>query len=280
MKGWNLDMEKSKFNVRALIFLVAAVVLAILTVIMNTFQYELAVYVAGSLSVVLFITSVLFDFLDKNKKTWIEYLSIGINFFASVITCAFVIATINDDKIQTIVLTLAAAVYGGLFTLVGVAWTIKWTQEQNHIEHKNSIKPFFSYISVGDFQHEQKNHNVINSKWFGSEEDYTKYKNEEPEVRKLVIGYFKNSDKVEFSIQNIILDGIRYNHLSGTKSVFKNDVFQVVVVIKSNEIKDIKTAGMTMEDVDGNLMFAKFKLENVDMSCTNELMITGIEYTA
>lgn len=42
---------------------------------------------------------------------------------------AYLIYIIPDDKMQTIVLSIAAALIGGLFTLLGVAWTIKQSEK-------------------------------------------------------------------------------------------------------------------------------------------------------
>lgn len=71
---------------------------------------------------------------------------------------AYLIYIIPDDKMQTIVLSIAAALIGGLFTLLGVAWTIKqsekdrkadlWRIENERKEEER--KKYIPYIKIVD----------------------------------------------------------------------------------------------------------------------------------
>lgn len=71
---------------------------------------------------------------------------------------AYLIYIIPDDKMQTIVLSIAAALIGGLFTLLGVAWTIKqserdrkadlWRIEKERKEEER--KKYIPYIRLAN----------------------------------------------------------------------------------------------------------------------------------
>ena len=64
------------------------------------------------------------------------------NFLWGVAITVYLIFLIPDASLQNIVLSITAAVYGGLLTLVGVAWTIKDNSEKIKQERKLSIKPY------------------------------------------------------------------------------------------------------------------------------------------
>ena len=66
-------------------------------------------------------------FLSNTKKHWWGLLQ---DFLWGVAITVYLIFLIPNDALQTIVLSITAAVYGGLLTLVGVAWTIKDTNEK------------------------------------------------------------------------------------------------------------------------------------------------------
>ena len=64
------------------------------------------------------------------------------DFLWGIAITVYLIFLIPGESLQTIVLTITAAVYGGLLTLVGVAWTIKDNSEKIKQERKLSIKPY------------------------------------------------------------------------------------------------------------------------------------------
>ena len=70
----------------------------------------------------------------------------------------YVIYIIPNETLQTIVLTITAAVFGGILTLVGVAWTIKDNQRQ-HFESKRLEKIPYLQVEIGKWipRKERKN---------------------------------------------------------------------------------------------------------------------------
>lgn len=121
----------------------AGSILGLLSIIYS--NIELFAYISGSLAILLLIAYVLYDLIYSDDKGLFEYIGIGYNFFVSVVVCAFMIANIKDDKIQTIILSLAAAIYGGLLTLIGVAWTIKKSDRDRKEDEEKKAIPLFSF---------------------------------------------------------------------------------------------------------------------------------------
>ena len=83
-------------------------------------------FVFGGLAMVYIFYNLTRAFLSNTKKHWWGLLQ---DFLWGVAITVYLIFLIPNDALQTIVLSITAAVYGGLLTLVGVAWTIKDTNE-------------------------------------------------------------------------------------------------------------------------------------------------------
>lgn len=120
-------------------------VLSVLCVVFFFVGQTMLTYLFGAFGILFIIAFVLFSLVSVQNKRLYDYFAIGFDFFVSVVVCAFMIANIKDDKIQTIVLSLAAAIYGGLLTLIGVAWTIKKSDRDRKEDEEKKAIPLFSF---------------------------------------------------------------------------------------------------------------------------------------
>lgn len=84
-------------------------------------------FVFGGLAMVYIFYNLARAFLSNAQKHWWGLLQ---DFLWGIAITVYLIFLIPDDALQTIVLSITAAVYGGLLTLVGVAWTIKDTNDK------------------------------------------------------------------------------------------------------------------------------------------------------
>lgn len=139
-------MRKSvkEIIISALIELIGPV-LGILSIVFYFAGKTLLIYLFGVFGILFMIAYVLFVLISERGNKLLDYISIGFDFFVSVAVCAFMIASINDNKIQTIILSLSAAIYGGLVTLIGVAWTIKKSEKDKKEEEEKKAAPLFSF---------------------------------------------------------------------------------------------------------------------------------------
>lgn len=96
-------------------------------------------FVFGGLAMTYIFYNLTRAFLSNTKKHWWGLLQ---DFLWGVAITIYLIFLISSKPLQTIVLSITAAVYGGLLTLVGVAWTIKDNSEKIKQERKLSIKPY------------------------------------------------------------------------------------------------------------------------------------------
>ena len=127
----------------------------------------------------------------------------------------YLIFLISNDALQTIVLSITAAVYGGLLTLVGVAWTIKDTNEKRkedllRVENERKEeerKKHIPYIRVSfdmaNLPPVVVNANITKGLDFEKKEDLTLLKN-----KVFYSVNIKNFDIKNISSQNIIIKGI------------------------------------------------------------------------
>ena len=117
-------------------------------------------YVFGLIAIVLLFTNLVRSFLsDKKGIKWI----LSFEFLADVGLSVYLIFRIPNDDLRTIVTTVAAALFGGCLTLVGVAWTIrqgqkeraedrKQLEEDRKEEESKKAKPLFTF---GILDHER-----------------------------------------------------------------------------------------------------------------------------
>ena len=96
-------------------------------------------FIFGGLAMIYIFYNLTRAFLSNTKKHWWGLLQ---DFLWGVAITIYLIFLIPSEPLQTIVLSITAAVYGGLLTLVGVAWTIKDNSEKIKQERKLSIKPY------------------------------------------------------------------------------------------------------------------------------------------
>lgn len=90
-------------------------------------QWKIWVYILGIITLIKIFYSLTNTFLGKKQKNTILDLSLIFDLLLGIALTVYLIFLIPDQftNLQTIVTTIVAAVYGGLLTLVGVAWTIR-----------------------------------------------------------------------------------------------------------------------------------------------------------
>lgn len=106
-------------------------------------------FVFGCLIMVIVLMNVCFSFASSNCKTAFQKIGLLQDFLVGIGLTVYLIYLIPEKELQTIILTIVAAVYGGLITLVGVAWTIKKSDKdrlEDEIKKRKAV--FFLQSSV------------------------------------------------------------------------------------------------------------------------------------
>lgn len=196
-----------------------------------------------SIMIIVFV-NLINSFISASAKNWVIKFGLIQDFIVGIFLSIYLIYIIPKAEIKEIVIPIISSIYGGLLTLVGVAWTIRWTKKESSIEHKNIIRPFIypCFEKIKD--------KTICNKYFG----------EYGEKYELILGYIKNSDKVEFIIRSIIINGIEYPCVFG-QGVSKNEI--MIFRIKSKDtIMESDFAILRTEDEDGNENIFKLTISN------------------
>ena len=170
----------------------------------------------------------------------------NINYFIAEIESAqgiqvYINNDANEDEIKEIVIPIVSALYGGILTLIGVAWTIKQNNDDSKNEKRLSVKPLvypLSRLSEYDYK------NSINIEFVKVDRSEDKH----------IIGVFQNSDNGILIIENAIVKGVEYK-LFNKAVIAKNKAANVFVYTDDTEIETMYIVG---KDVLGNKI--KYKL--------------------
>lgn len=106
-------------------------------------------FIFGGLVVLIVLYNLSMAFLKQTVKNGNKLLKLGLlqDFVVGIGMSIWLIYLIPDSDLQTIAMTMVAAVYGGLFTLVGVAWTIKKGDNDRKEEERKKYIPYVSFQS-------------------------------------------------------------------------------------------------------------------------------------
>ena len=96
-------------------------------------QWLIAIWIFGSLILIINIIALINNFLSKVK---ILKKFIPIDVLITIGVTVYLIYIIPDAVLQNIITTITAAFYGGLLTLVGVAWTIRNSAAERELAEK------------------------------------------------------------------------------------------------------------------------------------------------
>lgn len=89
--------------------------------------------------------------MKKNLAVWKSIVAVlsALVVISATIVLIYIIPE-RLEKLQTIITAIVSAVYGGLLTLVGVAWTIKYGEKQKREDELARAKPLFTFNIVTD----------------------------------------------------------------------------------------------------------------------------------
>lgn len=102
-------------------------------------------YVFGLIILIVIFTNLSIAFSSPKAKNGFDRFGMIQDFLVGIGLTIYLIYIIPDSSLQTIVTAVVAAVYGGLITLVGVAWTIKKSDKDRKADEILKAKPVFSF---------------------------------------------------------------------------------------------------------------------------------------
>lgn len=225
----------------------------------NITKYTLFYLLVDLFYMSLFLDNLICKFIFGGLVMLIVFYNLSIVFLSGKSTCKFMllhdliiglsltvylIYIIPSQDIKEIVIPLVSSIYGGILTLVGVAWTIKKADFDRKEERKNSVKPYLYPISYGK---ELSNNNFIFAEFF---------RNEQSKISNC-IGVIQNTDNGIFILKEIVINSDTYK-IPVTKFIDKNNAAKIFIYDeKQITIESIFLLGT---DVLGNVIKYKLKL--------------------
>lgn len=175
-----------------------------------------------------------------NKEKYIYFLLF--DFVVAIFTTVFLIFIIPDKELQNIVISLVSAIYGGLLTLVGVAWTIKKSNDDKNETLILSVKPILYSVNYKNID----SYSNITYAYF--------YKDMKTDNRRF-IGLIKNTDNGIFILKEAYVNDEKYL-LNFSVVIEKNNGCEVYLEMNNEAL--IEKMIIVGTDVMGNNL--KFQL--------------------
>lgn len=213
-------------------------------------------YVFGLIILCVIFINLSIAFSSPKNKTGFERAGMVQDFIVGVGLTVYLIYLISDTSLQTIVIALVSAIYGGLITLAGVAWTIRKSDLDRKNDEINKAKPVFS----------------LNQLYMKATDDplichfVEKHDTGESQIRL----YFRieNSNLSLFTLNRIFHDG-RWDKLGGDLVTLPSKTIFVDVQVKS-----LKKVILSVVDILGNEYFYQLFFTN-GISNQAEAIISG-----
>lgn len=113
-----------------------------MTFIINNLTWK---FILGGLIMVIIFYNLSKAFINGDSQ-----LKFGLvqDFIVGVALTIYLIYIIPNESLQQVVIPIISAVYGGLLTLVGVAWTIRKSDKDRKDEEKQKSVPMFTYNQI------------------------------------------------------------------------------------------------------------------------------------
>ena len=200
-------------------------------------------FVFGVISIIIIFVNLVKTFANEVK---VARFMLALELVIGLGLTIYLIYIIPIDSLRTIVTAIVAAVYGGLLTLSGVAWTIHRSDRLKQEEEIQKAKPIFTF----EMQY-AGNVDLTGKKVCLSDEEPNDFA-----FRCFVL--FENSNHSVFSIEGIYHDN-KWCKMGGNKVVLPHG--KVYVDFRFNELDDVY-----MKIVDGlqNDYYYKMRVLLVD----------------
>lgn len=213
-------------------------------------------FIFGGLVVLIVLYNLSMAFLKQTVKNGNELLKLGLlqDFVVGIGMSIWLIYLMPDSDLQTIAMTMVAAVYGGLLALIGVAWTIRKgdkdrkedlqrLENERKEEDRRKYSPVFSVVN--------KNIDVKKCVIIALDDveniDKIVIQSDDTDNIRLQPICIENSSKVEFYVYGFLFDDEFY--AAPEKFLIKKDYYFVVRFLKALRFARNYEISLCIEDL-------------------------------
>lgn len=210
-------------------------------------QWLVLQFIFGGLAMLIVFYGLTVSFLsDIKTNKWLLLT----DFVLGIGLTVYLIYIIPNCSLRDIIIPVISAVYGGLLTLVGVAWTIKDTNNKKRQDELNKAKPMFSLMT--DFY-------VALNSVYPTIPFYIPNYSSLNDVR--YVSLFINSDTSSFYIKSVYSQSFGLLTPTTNNVVLKNQHFKIL--INSDNAHEDKVILLALEDIFGRLFY--YELQYTDL---------------
>lgn len=196
-------------------------------------------FILGIAILLIFFSNLAISVSYPSKKSIFVIFSNLLDFVVGIGVSVYLIYIVPNQDLKDILIPVVSAVYGGLITLVGVGWTIRWTNKENADSRKNEIKPFIlpTPYFEGSSQ-DKKAHTVIFSN--GKEGTNAYFMN------------LENDEKVPFVCVSVKFQNQEFPCVEDA-FVARGELFSISISGIDGEVTENRFI-LNVKDVDSNLL--------------------------
>ncbi len=220
LKMFNINMPKS-LCVRYLIF--SAFIDAFYISIV--YSHLLWQFIFGGLCLLTIFMNLSINFVNSDKSQPIKRFDLLFDFLCGIGLTIYLLYIIPNEALQSIMIPVVSAVYGGLLTLIGVAWTIKNQDKQRKNDEKLKFKPIFV---IEGYSSEQNVWSKSNTRMVQFNSDHKK-KEDNNEYFTLDNIILSNSDNSNLFIKNIYINNEPLSKKFDKFLVYKGEIIEILL---------------------------------------------------
>ena len=198
-------------------------------------------FVFGCLIIVFVLFNLANAFVVSKKRTNIQKIGFLQDFLLGIGFTIYLLYIIPYPLLQEVMIPIVSSVYGGLITLVGVAWTIKKTEKDRKEDEMKKAEPMFSFSML----YGEAFANNYSKICFSS---YELDKNYNCEAFVVI----ENSIQSSFEMKSIYHDGMKYELQGNTKMISASPNDKCLLSFRFNSPNDIY---FIIEDILGNIFY-------------------------
>lgn len=197
-------------------------------------------FVSGVIAVIFLVVSVLSSISNGlfESKSILKVFWFVLDCMSLIALTIFLIYSIpiTFENLQTIVTTIVAAIFGGVLTLAGVAWTIKRSDLIKRQDEIKRAKPIFTFDKVDSHTNERQHKHCI-------------VKSDKAEYRNKLLFLVENSEHATFYLSRLHHDG-KWFEIEGNKIVLPNGICHVI-----SEFNDFGSEFLEVQDTLGLIYY-------------------------
>lgn len=189
------------------------------------------------------------------KKNGFARFSMIQDFVIGIGLSIYLIFIIPDSDLRNVVIPIVAAIYGGLITLAGVSWTIRWTEKNRENEEVEKIKPLVFLASDNTSPDRKASVFVIrHDDNRGNIETCEKCKGSMVEINNF---FLSNSDNSYCCFRGILINGELFQWFNEGKMLDKKEKILVSFETFYQFEGEVKEVAIILEDMRKNVYVMK-----------------------